>query len=319
MSINISSSTLQSWRERPPSSYSIKVKILSKFQSSTLSSDGKYQSRRFSSGGYNWRMIIYPNGNDIDGGKGFLSMYVEIDNISIMSAQTNEVYADIRFFVFNKNENKYFTIQDVESKPFNTLRTRWGFPKVLALDTFSNHKSGYLFDGDLCEFGVDIVVIPPPTKWEIVSFGEKLPFPKFSWTVKNFSKIKENSHKSNGFSMGGRKWVLKLYPKGFSTPDNKWVSIFLYPDVGEILKEDEKVYVEADLNVEDPRGSNHLTRNLSWWFEIAGAGYGYDHFVSLANLRKLYLDNEDTLKVKIEFKVVTTTKYSSSPTIASSA
>lgn len=56
-------------------------------------------------------MIIYPNGNDNDDGKGYLSMYVEIDNISLISAQTDEVYADIRFFVFNKIENKYFTIQ----------------------------------------------------------------------------------------------------------------------------------------------------------------------------------------------------------------
>ncbi|KAJ0250159.1 MATH/TRAF domain-containing protein [Hirschfeldia incana] len=313
MSLNISSSTLQSWRERPPSSYSIKVKILSKFQNSTLSSDGKYQSRLFSPGGYNWRMIIYPNGNDNDNGKGFLSMYVEIDNISLMSAQTDEVYADIRFSVFNKNENKYFTIQDVESKAFNTLRTRWGFPKVLALDTFSDRKRGYLFDGDICEFGVDIIVTPPPTKWEIVSFGEKLLFPKFSWTVENFSKIKENPHESKSFSMGGRKWLLKLYPKGYFTPGDKWVSIFLYSDVGEILKEDEKVYVKSDLKVEDPRGSNHLTRNISWWFKQTGSGYGYDQLVSLANLRKIYLDNEDTLKVEIEFKVVTTTKYSSSP------
>ncbi|KAL0712133.1 hypothetical protein Bca4012_019111 [Brassica carinata] len=297
MSLNISSSTLQSWRERPPSSYSIKVKILSKFQTSTLSSDGKYQSRLFSSGRYKWRMIIYPNGNDNDDGKGYLSMYVEIDNISLISAQTDEVYADIRFFVFNKIENKYFTIQDVESKPFNTLRTRWGLPKVLALDTFSNHKSGYLFDGDLCEFGVDIVVTPPPTKWEFVFL------------------IKENPHESNSFSIGGRKWLLKLYPKGYSAysaPDDKWVSIFLFPDVGEILKEDDKIYVQANLKVEDPRGSNHLTRNMNGWYQLAGTGRGYDHFVSLLNLRNSYLDDEDTLKLEIEFKVVSTTKYSSS-------
>lgn len=58
--------------------------------------------------------------------------------------------------------------------------------------------------------------------------------------------------------------LLKLYPKGYSAysaPDDKWVSIFLFPDVGEILKEDDKIYVQANLKVEDPRGSNHLTRN----------------------------------------------------------
>ncbi|KAF8106289.1 hypothetical protein N665_0144s0001 [Sinapis alba] len=318
-STNISSTTLYSWRERPPS-YSIKVKTFLELQSSTLYSDGNYQSRRFSSGGYNWRMIIYPKGNENDNGSGFLSMYVEIDYMSLVSAQADEVYADIRFFVFNKNENKYFTIQDVDSKPFDTLRTRRGFPQVIQLSTFSDHKNGYLFDGDHCELGVDIVVTPPPTKWEVVSFSEKLHYPKFSWTVKNFFQIKENSHKSNSFSKGGRKWVLKLYPKGYSysTSDNKWVSIFLHLDDGEILKEDEKVYVEADLKIEDPRRSSHLTRKLNWWPEIAGTSFGWAHFVSLADLQKSYLDNEDTLNVEIEFKVVSATKYSSSSSATSS-
>ncbi|CAA7033318.1 unnamed protein product [Microthlaspi erraticum] len=311
MSSNISSTTLKSWRERSPSSFALKVEILSELQSSTLYSDGKYKSSRFSSGGYDWRMIIYPEGNDKDNGSGFISMYVEIDSTSLVSTQQSEVHADLRFFIFNKKENKYFTIQDVESKRFNTLRTVCGLPQVLALDTFNNPKNGYIFDGDHCEFGVDVIVAPPPTKWEILSFGERLPYPKFSWIVKNFSKINENPHISNSFSMGGKNWVVKLYPKGYSTHNNKWLSIFLFLEDGEILKEDEKVYVEADLKVKDPLGSNHLSYELNWWLEKAGTGLGWDHYVSSADLRKTYLDKEDTLKVEIVFKVVSTTKYSS--------
>ncbi|CAA7047603.1 unnamed protein product [Microthlaspi erraticum] len=260
MSSNISSTTLQSWRERPPSSYSLKVQILSKLQSSNLYSDGKYQFRRFSSGGYNWTLIIYPKGNDKDNGSGFVSMYVEIDSASLMSSPSSEVYADLRFFVFNKKEDKYFTIQVVESKPFNTLRTVWGLPQVLALDTFNDLRNGYvLYDGDHCEFGVDVIVAPPPTKWEILSFDVELPPPKFSWTVTNFSEIKVHRHTSDSFSMGGREWVLSLYPKGYATENSKWLSIFLYLADGEILSDDEKVYVKADLKVEDPHRSNHLS------------------------------------------------------------
>ncbi|CAA7033317.1 unnamed protein product [Microthlaspi erraticum] len=246
--IDTSSSTLQIWRERPPSSYSIKVQILSKLQSSTFFSDGKYQSRRFFSGGYNWRMIIYPKGNTKDNGGGFISMYVEIDSTSFVSKHQDEVYADIRFFVFNKKENKYFTIQDKEPKPFNTLRTVWGFPRVLPLDTFNNHKNGYVFDGDHCEFGVDVFVAPPPTKLEIISFGEKLPYPKFSWTRRILAHLR----------------------------------LFQWEE-----------------------------RNVNWWLEKGCLGFGFDHFMSSADLRKSYLDNEDTLKVEIEFKAVSATKYSS--------
>ncbi|XP_010470603.1 PREDICTED: MATH domain and coiled-coil domain-containing protein At3g58260-like [Camelina sativa] len=311
MCSNISLTTLQSWRERPPFSYSVKVKNLSELGSSTLHSDGKYQSRRFSSGDYKWRLIIYPKGNDKDNGSGFISMYVEIDSTSLVSTTPTEVYADLRFFVFNKKENKYFTIQDVESKPFNTLRTMWGFSQVLPLSTFNDNKNGYLFDGDHSEFGVDVMVAPPPAKWEILCLDVQLPYPKFSWTVKQFSEIKSDIHTSNSFSMGGMKWALKLYPKGYSIRDNKWLSIFLSLDDSEVLKEDEKVYVKANLRVQNPSGSNHLTRELNRWCDIPGVGYGWDHMVSIAELRKSYLDKEDTLIVEIEFKVVSATKYSS--------
>ena len=52
------------------------------------------------------RLIVYPKGNEKDDGSGFISMYVEID-----SKITTEVFAELRFFVYNKKENKYFTIQ----------------------------------------------------------------------------------------------------------------------------------------------------------------------------------------------------------------
>ncbi|EOA22504.1 hypothetical protein CARUB_v10003159mg [Capsella rubella] len=308
---NISSTTVQTWRERPPSSYSIKIQNLSQLQTSTSHSHGTYRSRRFSSGDYQWRMIIYPKGNDNDNGSGFISMYVEIDSTSLTSTTSIEVYADLRFFVFNKKENKYFTIQDVESKPCNTLRTIWGLSQVLPLDTFNDHKNGYLFDGDHSEFGVDIIVAPPPTKHETLSYDVKLSYPKFSWTVKKFSEIKEDIHASNSFSMGGRQWLLKLYPKGYSIKDSKWLSIFLVLDGSEVLKEDEKVYVKTHLKVLNPSGSNHLTKELNKWFDTPGFGFGWDHFVSIAALRNTYLDKEDTLKIEIEFEVVSATKYSS--------
>ncbi|VVB08643.1 unnamed protein product [Arabis nemorensis] len=287
MNSNISCTTLQRWRERPPSSYSIKVKSLSQLQSSTLHSDGKCQSRRFSSGGYNWRMIIYPEGNDKDNGSGFISMYVEIDSTNLVSTQPAEVYADIRFFVFNKNENKYFTIQE-----------RYGdWRKCFRLIPSVTIK----MDTSLMEIIVSfIIVAPPPTKWEITSFEEKLHRPTFSWTVENFSEIKENPYASDNFSVGGKKWCLQLYPKGYSIADTD----------GATLKEDEKIYVKADLKLKDPLGSNHLTESVNCWFENPTTGYGWDYYVSIAELRNTYLDKEDSLKVEIQFEVVSATEYS---------
>ncbi|CAH2053056.1 unnamed protein product [Thlaspi arvense] len=247
---NMSFTTLHGWRERPPYSHSLKIQNFSQLEKSTLSSNGKYESRIFSSGGYNWRMVIYPKGNDNDLGIGFISMYVEIDTTSLSSRQPSEVFADLRFFIYNKKENKYFTIQDVESKSFNALRRVWGFPQVLSLDTFSDPINGYIFR-DECEFGVDVIVAPTPTNWEVLSFDDKLSYPKSSWTLKNFSELKENNYKSSSFSMGGRTWNLLLNPKGDIT---YWYKSKLGRGYGRFVSVAElpKAYLdkESSLNVE---------------------------------------------------------------------
>ena len=62
---------------------------------------------------------------------------------------------------------------DVEVKRFNALKTVWGLQQVLPFDSFNNPENGFVFEGDQCEFGVDVIVVPPLTNWEILSFNEK--------------------------------------------------------------------------------------------------------------------------------------------------
>lgn len=94
---------------------------------------------------------------------------------------------------------------DVEGKQFNALRPVWGFPQVLPLDTFNDPKNGYVFEGDQCEFAVDVMV--PLANFEVVSFSHKPSSPKkFSWTVKKFSKLKNQCYVSEKFLMRGRNW-----------------------------------------------------------------------------------------------------------------
>ncbi|XP_056851806.1 uncharacterized protein LOC108831741 [Raphanus sativus] len=310
-SSSVVSTIVRKWRGHPPSSYSLKVdnfKQLVKF--TTASSDDKYQSRLFSSGGYNWKLIVYPKGNEKDNGKDFISMYVEIDSESLISAPQREVFAELIFFVYNKKENKYLTIQDVEVKRFNALKTVWGLQQVLPFDSFNSPKNGYVFEGDQCEFGVDVIVPAPLTNWEILSFNEKLKDPKFSWRVKNFSQLEKDKYTSNTFSMGARKWILMLYPKGNIGADGKWLSLFLYLADGDKPKADEKILAQANLRVLDPLGSNHLERKLNYWHGEKTLGWGWYKFMSLTELRKSYLDKEDALNVEIEFEAVSETKYS---------
>ncbi|KAJ0242775.1 TRAF-like family protein [Hirschfeldia incana] len=304
------STIVKKWREHPPSSYCLKVDNFKQLEKFTASSDDKYESRLFSSGGYNWKLIVYPKGNRKDNGKGFISMYVEIDSKSFISEPQCEVFAELIFFVYNKKENKYFTIQDVEVKRFNALKTVWGLRQVLPFDSFNNPENGYVFEEDQCEFGVDVVVPSPLTSWEILSFNKKLQKPKFSWTVKKFSQLKEHEYTSNKFSVGERNWVLKLYPKGYSREGDKWLSVFLHLADNGAPKADEKIFVQANLRVLDPHGSNHKAYQMNTWQIGKNLGWGWDEFLSLDELRKAYLDKEDALNVEAEFEVVSATKYS---------
>ena len=95
---------------------------------------------------------------------------------------------------------------DVEVKRFNALKKIWGLQQVLPSDAFNKLENGYIFEGDQCEFGVDVIVASPLTNWEILSFDEKLSKPKFSRAVRKFSDLNVNSLTSDIFSMGGRKW-----------------------------------------------------------------------------------------------------------------
>ncbi|KAF8099942.1 hypothetical protein N665_0235s0039 [Sinapis alba] len=239
-------------------------------------------------------------------------MYVEIDSESLMTyTPPTEVFAELRFFVYNKKANKYFTIQDVGVKPFSALKTRWGLQQVLPCVTFNNPNNGYIFEGGQCEFGVDVIVAPSLTNWEVLSFTKKHSDPVFSWTIKSFSDLKEDVQISNSFPMGGIEWFLELYPKGDFSADGKWLSIYLDLADDDEPEADEKIFVQASFRVLDPLGSNHTEVQFATWYTEETQSSGWSEFLSLAELQKVYLDKEDTLKVEVEFRVVSSTKYSS--------
>ncbi|XP_024014966.1 uncharacterized protein LOC18023671 [Eutrema salsugineum] len=286
------------WSERPHSSYSLKIQNLAQLIGE------KYQSRRFLVDDYNWRLIIYPKGNEKDNGSGFISMFVEIDS-------TTEALAYLTFFVYNKKVNKYFCFQDTEVKRFNALKKVWGVSQMLPVEIFNDPKNGYIFDEDQCEFGVDVMLDYPLTNWEVVSFNDKLHFPKFSWSVKHFTTLRDKVYVSNNFSVGGKTWVLKLYPKCFSTSsDDKWISICLHLAYNERLIKDERIYTRGHLRVLDPFGDDHITEKFNSWHDGSNSGCGCDKIVSVAKLREDYMDEVDTLSLEIEFDVVSATNYS---------
>ncbi|RID80142.1 hypothetical protein BRARA_A02825 [Brassica rapa] len=305
------SSTVNGLRDRIPSSYSLKMESFNKLLNSPYTE--RYQSRPFTVGGYNWTLMVYPNGNKKDSGSGYLSLYVAIDNSTLVAGQ-QEVYADLRFYVFNNNERKYFTIQDTNVWRFNVFKTMWGFSQVLPVATFKDPANGYLYDGDHCEFGVDVTI---PTTYqisELFSIADNFYNPKFTWTIRGFSTLFKDTYYSDLFSIGGRTWTIQVNPSGRGTGAGKALSMYLNLDVNEKFRPYEKIYVRGKLRVLNQRGLNNIERQLDIWYQGPGYGeysWGYHEFISFSDLRdsaKGFVVN-DVLMVQAELEDISSTKY----------
>ncbi|KAG2246833.1 hypothetical protein Bca4012_090209 [Brassica carinata] len=305
------SSTVNGLRDRPPCSYSLKMESFNKLLNSPYTE--RYQSRPFTVGGYNWTLMVYPNGNKKDSGSGYLSLYVAIDNSTLVAGQ-QEVYADLRFYVFNNNERKYFTIQDTNVWRFNVFKTMWGFSQVLPVATFKDPKNGYLYDGDHCEFGVDVTIPTTYQVSELFSIADNFYNLKFTWTIRGFSTLFKDTYYSDLFSIGGRTWTIQVNPSGRGTGAGKALSMYLNLDVNEKLRPYEKIYVRGKLRVLNQRGLNNIERQLDIWYQGPGYGeysWGYHEFISFSDLRdsaKGFVVN-DVLMVQAELEDISSTKY----------
>ncbi|XAR52942.1 hypothetical protein NMG60_11021283, partial [Bertholletia excelsa] len=118
-----------------------------------------YESATFESGGYKWKLCLYPNGNKKRKVEGYVSLYLAIAETKALPLGW-EVNAYCKFFVFDHIGNDYLTIQFQDAAEgtmcFHQLKTEWGFDKLLSLDQL-DESNGYLFD-DCCVFGAEVFV-----------------------------------------------------------------------------------------------------------------------------------------------------------------
>lgn len=95
--------------------------------------------------------------------------------------------------------NIHVNMLDVEVKRFNSSRSAWGLSKALPLETFNDPEKGFNVDGG--EFAAHVKIASSP-----VSVDENLPFHKFSWSIRDFSILKQNDCVSKTFHMGEKNW-----------------------------------------------------------------------------------------------------------------
>ncbi|GAB2285666.1 CSN-associated deubiquitinating enzyme Ubp12 [Dionaea muscipula] len=98
----------------------------------------KHYSDAFTVGGYKWRILIFPKGNNVD----HLSMYLDVaDAPSLPYGWTR--YAQFSLAVINQIHNKYSVRKDTQHQ-FNARESDWGFTSFMALGELYDPARGYL-------------------------------------------------------------------------------------------------------------------------------------------------------------------------------
>ncbi|KAI4308350.1 hypothetical protein L6164_031433 [Bauhinia variegata] len=103
----------------------------------------KLYSEIFVVGGYKWRVLIFPKGNNVD----YLSMYLDVaDSASLPYGWSR--YAQFSLAVINQIHNKYSVRKDTQHQ-FNARESDWGFTSFMPLGELYDPSRGYLVNDTL--------------------------------------------------------------------------------------------------------------------------------------------------------------------------
>ncbi|XP_042511243.1 ubiquitin C-terminal hydrolase 12 isoform X8 [Macadamia integrifolia] len=98
----------------------------------------KHYSDVFFVGGFKWRVLIFPKGNNVD----HLSMYLDVaDSVNLPYGWSR--YAQFSLAVINQIHNKYTVRKDTQHQ-FNARESDWGFTSFMPLSELYDPGRGYL-------------------------------------------------------------------------------------------------------------------------------------------------------------------------------
>ncbi|KAA8544398.1 hypothetical protein F0562_022410 [Nyssa sinensis] len=111
----------------------------------------KHYSEIFIVGGYEWRILIFPKGNNVD----LLSMYLDVADSTTLPYGWSR-YAQFSFTVINQNHNKY-SVRQCTQHQFNAEEADWGFTSFMPLGELYDPDRGYLVN-DTCIVEAEVSV-----------------------------------------------------------------------------------------------------------------------------------------------------------------
>ncbi|KAM7474991.1 hypothetical protein LguiB_022234 [Lonicera macranthoides] len=294
----------RSIRDVQPGHYLLKIKSFSVLAESEME---KYESDEFETGGYKWKLYLYPNGKKDANGNNYISLYLAICDASSLP-QGWEVNVHFKLFVYDHIKDKYLTIQGTDGsiRRFHVMKTEWGFDELLPLNLFKNPSNGYLFE-DSCVFGAEVLVIKYSGLGQCLDIKKVTTnFNSYTWKIEKISSIKEELLKSVKFKIGELEWMLIVYPKGNGIYKGESLSLFLTVANYSTLPPNSRVYAEYKLGIlSEVNRSGSKKLDCTKWF-VNSTGYGYPSFILLSDLNdksKGYIVN-DTLVVEVEINII---------------
>lgn len=111
----------------------------------------KLYSEVFYVGGYKWRVLIFPKGNNVD----HLSMYLDVADSATLPYGWSR-YAQFSLAVVNQIHAK-FTVRKDTQHQFNARESDWGFTSFMPLSELYDPGRGYLLN-DTCIVEADVAV-----------------------------------------------------------------------------------------------------------------------------------------------------------------
>ncbi|KAF7820460.1 ubiquitin carboxyl-terminal hydrolase 12 isoform X2 [Senna tora] len=111
----------------------------------------KLYSDIFYVGGYKWRILIFPKGNNVD----HLSMYLDVADSTTLPYGWSR-YAQFSLTIVNQIHNKY-SIRKETQHQFNARESDWGFTNFMPLAELYDPGRGYLVN-DTCIVEADVAV-----------------------------------------------------------------------------------------------------------------------------------------------------------------
>ncbi|XWS77292.1 hypothetical protein CRYUN_Cryun01aG0248800 [Craigia yunnanensis] len=277
-------------RDIPPAHYSFKIESSSLLLNTRVE---KIESGFFEAGGYKWWPLKKQN-----------------LCLTVGKSMLNSNY----LYLIRKKAINYLTVQGFRNggiKRFHKMKTECGFAKLIPLKTLKDRRNYGFLSIDSCVFGAEVFVIKQRGYYECLSMVKEPDRVTFTWELDIFSTVDETTHFSKAFTVGGRKWKIKVYPQDKGKAKGDWFSVFLVLSDSDTLPPKGKVYAEYKLRVLDQRRDRHVEKTGKHWFTASDNSWGNRDMIRLGDLHeksKGFIMN-DTLIVDAQIVVISVTKF----------